>query len=318
MIGPADVEAARNILRGVAHRTPVLTSATLDELTGAQVFCKAENLQRTGSFKFRGAYNAVAGLDAAQRAAGLVTGSSGNHAAALALAGALMGVKVTVVMPGDAPANKRAAAQAYGAEVLTYDRYTEDRDQRCADLVAQRGSTFVPAFDHPAVMAGQGTVAAELLEQTGPLDMLLVCVGGGGLMAGCATAAKAAQPGIELVGVEPEAGDDHRRSLCAGERIALAEVPRSIADGQLVTTPGRLTFAVNRVLVDRFVVVTDDAIIATMVLLFERLKAVVEPSGACALAALVSGAVSAPGARIGVTLSGGNIDTRRFASLLAS
>lgn len=317
MIELEDVERAAARLAGVAQRTPVLHSAALDERAGAEVFIKAECLQRTGSFKFRGAYNAVAALDDESRARGVLTGSSGNHGAALALAARLFGVAATVVMPADAPANKRIATEAYGATVVTYDRYREDRDARCAELAAAYGSVFIPAYDHAEVMAGQGTLALELFAEVPDLDVLVVCVGGGGLMAGCATVAKARAAAVEVVGVEPAAGDDHRRSLAAGHRVVLDAVPRSIADGQLVTAPGVLTFAVNQRRVDRFVTVTDEEIVATMGLLFERLKIVAEPSGASALAAVLHGAVERPGARIGVTLSGGNIDVARFSSLLA-
>ncbi|MFN0026992.1 MAG: pyridoxal-phosphate dependent enzyme [Acidimicrobiales bacterium] len=327
MIELLDVERAAARLAGVAQRTPVLRSDVVDARCGSEVFLKAECFQRSGSFKLRGAYNALSELletTPAVRHTGVVTGSSGNHAAALALAGRLLQVPITVVMPQDAPANKRAATLGYGATVVDYDRYHEDRDQRCAEVAAQQGSAVIPAYDHPGVMAGQGTLALELFEQVPDLDVLVVCVGGGGLIAGCATVAKAQRRGagafdgdaVEVVGVEPAAGDDHVRSLAAGHRVSLAEVPRSIADGQLVTTPGQLTFEVNRQRVDRFVTVTDQEILHAMVCCFEQFKAVAEPSGASALAAVLSGAVDRPGARIGVTLSGGNIDLARFFALL--
>lgn len=316
MIELADIEAAADRLAGVARRTPVLHSGALDELVGAQVFLKAEPFQRTGSFKFRGAYNALKCLTDSQLAAGVATASSGNHGAAIALSARLCGTTATVVMPADAPANKRQATEGYGATVVTYDRYAEDRDAVVARVVAERGLTLVPPFDDWTVMAGQGTLALELLDHVGGLDVLLVCVGGGGLIAGCATAAKGVDPDIEVIGVEPSAGDDHVRSFAAGERVRLPEVPRSIADGQLVQAPGALTFEVNRRRVDTMVAVDDDHILATMRLLFERLKLVVEPSGASALAALLAGVVARPGARIGVTLSGGNVDTARFVSLM--
>ncbi len=312
-----DVQRGALRLRGVAHRTPVLRSSTLDAAAGAEIFLKAECFQRTGSFKFRGAYNALAAMPADQRRRGVVTGSSGNHGAAVALAARLFGVAATVVMPEDAPANKRVATMAYGATVVAYDRYHEDRDQRCAELAERHGLVMVPAFDDPMVMAGQGTLALELFEEVPDLDVLVVCVGGGGLMAGCATVAKSRTRSVEVVGVEPAASDDHRRSLAAGERVRLDAVVRSIADGQLVVVPGELTFAVNRHLVDRFETVTDDEIVSAMAMLFERLKVVAEPSGASALAAVLSGTVDRRGARIGVTLSGGNIDVERFAALLA-
>lgn len=315
MIERVDVERAAGRLAGVAHRTPVLTSHGLDERCGAQVFIKAECFQRTGSFKFRGAYNAVAALDPAARARGVVTGSSGNHAAAIALAARRFGVPATVVMPEDAPANKRRATEGYGATIISYDRYREDRDERCTAIAADTGAAFIPAYDHDDVMAGQGTLALELLAEVPELDVLAVCVGGGGLIAGCSTVARSHPRPVTVVGVEPEAGDDHRRSLAAGERITLPEVPRSIADGQLVAAPGVRTFEVNRRRVDRFVTATDDEIVAAMVLLFERLKVVAEPSGACALAAVLAGRTHEPGMRVGVTLSGGNVDVERFRAL---
>jgi len=314
MIALEDVRAAAARLKGVAHRTPVLTSRHLDELTGARVFLKAENLQRAGAFKFRGACNAVACLDAAERARGVATVSSGNHAQALALAARLEGVRATILMPADSPPNKLAATRGQGAEVIEFDRYASDREALLSALVAERGLVPVHPYEDERVMAGQGTVAAELLEQAGPLDLLLVCVGGGGLLAGCATAAKALAPGIRVVGVEPEAGDDTLRSLRAGKRVEIP-VPRTIADGQQVPAPGALTFEVTRRLVDDVALASDPEIVDAMRLLFERLKTVAEPSGACALAALLAGRVEARGLRVGVTLSGGNVSAERFAAL---
>jgi threonine dehydratase len=314
MIELADVRAAAARIEGVAHRTPVLTSRALDERTGARIFLKAENLQRVGAFKFRGACNAVACLDAEQRGHGVATVSSGNHAQALALAARLEGVRATILMPADSPPSKLAATRGYGAEVIEFDRYMSDREALLAELVADRGLVPVHPYDDPDVMAGQGTVALELLEQAGPLDLLLVCVGGGGLIAGCATAAKALAPDIRVVGVEPEAGDDTRRSLEAGTRVRI-DVPRTIADGQQIPVPGELTFPVVQRLVDDVVLASDDEIVDAMRLLFERLKTVAEPSGACALAALLAGRVDVAGLRVGVTLSGGNVDVERFAAL---
>ena len=316
MIGLADVRAAAARLDGVAHRTPVLTSRHLDERTGAQVFLKAENLQRIGAFKFRGAYNAVAALTPEERARGVATVSSGNHAQALALAARLLGAPATILMPADAPPNKLAGTRGYGAEVIEFDRYATDREALLAELVAERGLVPVHPYDDERVMAGQGTVALELLEQAGPLDVLLVCVGGGGLIAGCATAAKALAPGIRVVGVEPEAGDDVRRSLAAGERVRIP-VPRTIADGQQLAIPGELTFAVIRERVDDVVLASDPEIVDAMRILFERVKTVAEPSGACALAALLAGRLDVGGLRVGVTISGGNVSAERFASLVA-
>ena len=311
-----DVQRAAGRLRGVAHRTPVLTSTMLDERTGATVFVKAENHQRMGAFKFRGGYNAVAALDPETRARGVVTASSGNHAQAVALAARLHGIPAWIVMPEDAPPLKLAATRGYGAETISYDRYTGDRVAISRRVAEERGATLIPPYDHPGVMAGQGTLALELIEEVGPLDLLLVCLGGGGLLAGCAVAATALSPGIEVVGVEPAAGDDWARSYAAGERVRLAEIPRTIADGQQTEAPGELTWATARPLVSRIAVVDDDAIRDAMVFLFERLKTVAEPSGASALAALLGGAVEARGMRVGVTLSGGNVGVAQFCRIV--
>jgi threonine dehydratase len=315
MISLDDVSAAAARIAGIAHRTPVLTSRHLDELTGARVFLKAENLQRIGAFKFRGACNAVASLAAGERARGVATVSSGNHAQALALAARLHDAPATILMPADAPRNKLAATRGLGAEVIEFDRYATDREALLAELVAERGLVPIHPYDDERVMAGQGTVALELLEQAGPLDVLLVCVGGGGLIAGCATAAKALQPGIRVVGVEPEAGDDVRRSLAAGERVRIP-VPRTIADGQQLPVPGELTFPVIAERVDDVVLASDAEIVGAMRVLFERVKTVAEPSGACALAALLAGRLDARGLRVGVTISGGNVSAERFAALV--
>jgi threonine dehydratase len=307
--------AARG-LEGVAHRTPAVTSRTLDEKVGASVVLKAENLQRTGSFKFRGAYTTVHSLSAEELRRGVATISSGNHAQAVALSARLHDAPAVILMPEDSPPAKLAATRGYGAEVLSFDRYTEDREERLAALVQERGLIAAHPYDDPRVMAGQGTVALELVEDAGPLDALLVCVGGGGLIAGCATAAKALLPDVRVIGVEPEVGDDTKRSLEAGERVRVP-VGRTIADGQQVDMPGELTFPVIRERVDEVVVVSDAEIVDTMRFLFERLKIVVEPSGASALAALLSGRVDLRGQRVGVTLSGGNVAADRFAALVA-
>jgi threo-3-hydroxy-L-aspartate ammonia-lyase len=316
VIGIEDVRAAARRLEGVAHRTPVLTARSLDEAAGATVLLKAENLQRVGAFKFRGAYNTVASLAPEERARGVATVSSGNHAQAVALAARLLGVPAVILMPHDAPPGKRAATEGYGAEVVTFDRYAEDREALLAALVADRGLVPVHPYDDPRVMAGQGTVALELLEDAGPLDVLLVCLGGGGLLAGCATVVKALSPETRVIGVEPEAGDDFQRSLAAGERVRIP-VPRTIADGQQLPMPGALTFPVVRARVDEVVTVSDADIIRTMRFLFERVKTVAEPSGASALAALLAGKVDAAGARVGVTISGGNVGADRFGELMA-
>lgn len=311
------IQAAARGLEGVAHRTPAVTSRTLDAHVGASVVLKAENLQRTGSFKFRGAYTTVRSLSPDERRRGVAAISSGNHAQALALAARLHDVPATILMPEDAPPAKVAATRGYGAEVMRFDRYAEDREALLAALVAERGLVRAHPYDDPRVMAGQGTVALELIEDAGPLDVLLVCVGGGGLIAGCSTAAKRLLDDVRVVGVEPEVGDDTKRSLEAGHRVRVP-VGRTIADGQQVDTPGEQTFEVVRRLVDDVVLVSDAEIVATMRFLFERLKLVVEPSGASALAALMHGRIDAGGARVGVTLSGGNVAADRFAALMAA
>jgi len=312
-IGIDDVHAAAERLRGVAHRTPVLTSRTLDERCGGRVFLKAENLQRIGAFKFRGAYNAVTAL-APER--GVATASSGNHAQAVALSAALHGLQAVILMPQDAPPSKRAATEGLGAEVLEFDRYRDDRDQMAIDLARDRGLTLVHPYDEPFVMAGQGTVGLELLEDVDDLDVVLVPLGGGGLLSGVATAVKALHPRARVVGVEPEASPDTQHSLRAGRRVRV-EIERSIADGQLLPEPGVQTFAVVSALVDDIVTVADEEIVETMRFVFERMKVVVEPSGASALAALMAGRVPLDGARAGVVLSGGNVDAERFAALVA-
>jgi threonine dehydratase len=308
-----DVHAAAARMAGVAHRTPLLRSRTLDARVGAPVALKAENLQRAGAFKFRGAYNAVAAL----RPDGVCSVSSGNHAQALALAAREHGARATILMPRDAPASKRAATEGYGAEVVEFDRYTDDRDALAVALAAERGLTLVHPYDDPLVMAGQGTVGLELAGDLDDLDAVIVPVGGGGLIAGVATAVKALAPGARVVGVEPEAGDDVARSLRAGERVSVA-VPQTIADGQQVTTPGERPWAVIRALVDEVVTVTDAEIVDAMRLLFERLKVVAEPSGASALAAVLAGRVALRGGSVGVVISGGNVDAARFAALVAT
>lgn len=311
-----DVLAAARRLAGVAHRTPVVRSTALDRCGGAEVHLKLESWQRTGSFKFRGAYNAVAALPATQRARGVCAFSSGNHAQAVALAARLHHIPAVILMPEDAPPSKLDATRGYGAEVVLYDRYREDRDTLGAALQSDRGLPLVKPFDNPDVIAGQGTAAAELLEDVGALDVLVVPVGGGGLISGSALAARARGP-IRIVGVEPEAGDDVRRSLAAGRRVSI-EVPRTIADGQQTTAPGLITFPLIQALVDEVVTVSDAEIVEAMRLLFERAKVVAEPSGATGVAAVVAGRVGAgAGARVGVIVSGGNVDADRFAQIVA-
>lgn len=310
-----DVRRAAARLDGVAHRTPVLTSTTLDARVGAEVHLKAEGLQRAGAFKFRGAYNAISSLDAKHRAAGVLAGSSGNHAQAVALAARLCRTTATILMPHDAPASKRAATEGYGATVIGYDRYAQDREHLLAELAAQRGLPVVHPYDDPLVMAGAGTTALELLEDVGALDLLVVPVGGGGLISGCATVVKALSPATRVVGVEPRASDDVARSKASGRRERVA-VGKTIADGQQIPTPGARTWPIIDALVDDVVTVSDDQIVAAMRLLFERMKVVAEPSGATALAALLGGALHEAHSRVGVVLSGANVDAARFAALV--
>jgi threo-3-hydroxy-L-aspartate ammonia-lyase len=316
VIGIEDVRAAARRLEGVADRTPVVTSRLLDELVCARVFLKAESLQRTASFKFRGAYNRIATIPAAERQRGVVAFSSGNHAQAVALAARLLGMSSTIVMPADAPSMKLEATRSYGAEVITYDRYSEDREQIGLQIAGQRGLTLVRPFDDPLVIAGQGTAALELVEDAGQLDLLLAPVSGGGLIAGCATAVKSLCPDVRVLGVEPESADDYRRSLEAGRRVAI-DVPTTIADALQVTMPGELTFAINRELLDGIVTVSDAELIEAMRFAFEHLKLVLEPGGAAGLATILSKRVAVDATtRVGVVLSGGNVDLGRFCGLL--
>jgi threo-3-hydroxy-L-aspartate ammonia-lyase len=311
-----DVRDAAAQIEGVAHRTPVVRSRTLDEMLGAEVFFKCENLQRIGAFKFRGAYNAVSRLSPEQLAKGITAYSSGNHAQAVALAARELGSTAVIVMPADTPASKLDAVAGYGAEIVTYDRYTGDRVAIGEKLAADRGLALIPPYEHRHVIAGQGTAALELLAEVDGLDALVVPVGGGGLIAGSATAAKGVRPSIRVVGVEPEAGDDTKRSLAAGRRVSV-EVPRTIADGQAASVPGELTFSINQRLVDDIVLVSDDEIRDGMRFAFDRMKLVMEPSGATPLAALLAGRLAPVPARVGVIVSGGNVGWRRFAELLA-
>jgi len=310
-----DVQAAAERLHGVANRTPVLTSRTLDGVVGAAVHVKAECFQRGGAFKFRGAFNKIASLPDDVRARGVLAYSSGNHAQAVAIAARLLGTSATILMPEDAPPAKLDATRGYGAEIVSYDRWTDSREEIGARIAAERGCALVKPYDDPLVMAGQGTAALELIEDVAGLELLVVPVGGGGLIAGCATVAKALLPAVRVVGVEPEAGDDTRRSLAAEERIRI-EVPRTIADGLQTSEPGELTFEVNRRLVDEIVTVTDAEILDAMAFLFDRLKVVTEPSGAVGVAALLANRIDVESARVGVVVSGGNVGVARFAELL--
>jgi threonine dehydratase len=317
MLSIDDVRDAAARVRDVVHRTPILRSRTLDEQVGARVFLKAECSQRAGSFKIRGAFNRMSRLSPDELARGVAAYSSGNHAQAVALAARLLGTPAVIVMPSDAPASKVDATRGYGAEIVFYDRYTGDREAIGAALAEDRGMTLVPPYEDRLVMAGQGTAALELLEDAPDMDALVVPMGGGGLMAGCSTVAKALRPSIVVMGVEPATGDDQRRSLEAGERVVLPGVPETVADGLMATTPGELTFDVNRRTVDTVVTVSDEEMVEAMRFLFERMKVVVEPSGAVGVAALMAGGVDvAAGSRIGVILSGGNVDAARFADLV--
>ena len=311
-----DVARAAQTLKGVAHRTPVLTSATADRLTGAKIFFKCENLQRMGAFKFRGGYNAIANLSPEQRRAGVLTYSSGNHAQAIALAGKLLGVATTIIMPHDAPASKKAATQEYGATVVSYDRYKQDREDVARDIQQKTGMAIIPPYDHLHVIAGQGTAALELLEDVGELDYLLVCLGGGGLLAGSALAASVLSPQCKMFGVEPEAGNDGQQSLRKGEVVRIGP-PRSIADGALTLYLGQLTFGVIKQRAKDILTVTDPQLIATMKFFAERMKMVVEPTGCLGAAALMHGVLPVEkGARVGVILSGGNVDLAAYAGFL--
>ena len=303
----ADVVSAAERLAGHAHQTPVMTSRTIDRRTGAQVYFKCENLQRAGAFKFRGAYNALSRLDSAQRNAGVIAFSSGNHAQAVAYAGQLLGVPVVIVMPDDAPRVKVQATREYGAEVVLYDR-ARDRREDIADGIAKtRGLTLVPPFDHPHIIAGQGTAGLELIQEAGPLDALFVPCGGGGLVSGCAIAAHALSPGISVYAVEPQAGDDMQRSFRTGT-IQSVDNPQTIADVARTTAPGRYTFPLVQEYVRDVYTVDDDELLRATFLLWERMKIVVEPTGALGAAALLEGKADVRGKRVGVILSGGNAD----------
>lgn len=311
----ADVEAAAAVLVGHSHRTPVLTSSRLDAELGCEVYFKAEHLQRAGAFKFRGAFTALSRFDEGQRRAGVVTFSSGNHAQAVGLSAQLLGIPATIVMPEDAPAMKVAATRGYGAEVISYDRYTADREEIGARLAAERGLTLVPPYDHPDIIAGQGTAARELLQETGPLDALFVPLGGGGLLSGSLLAAGALAPDCRVFGVEPEAGDDGRQSLRRGEVVHI-DTPVTLADGAQTQHLGALTFAIIRERVTDILTAADDELVAAMRVLAASLKQVIEPTGCLGLAALTRVAPRFSDQRVGVVLTGGNVDLRRYARLL--
>ncbi len=313
----SDVEQAAARIAGAAHRTPVLTSTTFDARANATVFFKCENVQRMGAFKFRGAFNAIARFTDAQRAAGVLTFSSGNHAQAIALSARLAGIRATIIMPKDAPALKVQATKEYGGEVIFYDRYTENREEIGRRLAEERGMTLIPPYDHPDVICGQGTAAKELFEEVGPLDVLLVPLGGGGLLAGSALAASGLAPDCKVIGVEPEAGNDGQQSLRKGEIVHIG-VPDTIADGAMVTHVGEHNFEVIRRRVDDIVTVSDAQLVATMKFFAERMKMVVEPTGCLGAAAALHGMVPVAGKRVGVLISGGNVDLSRFAQLVGA
>ena len=313
-----DIEAAAERIRGVAHRTPVLTSRTADQMAGAQLFFKCENFQRMGAFKFRGAYNAISRFSEAQRQAGVLTYSSGNHAQAIALSASLTGIRSAIIMPHDAPALKVQATKGYGGEVIVYDRYKEDREEIGRRLAQERGMTLIPPYDHPDVIAGQGTAAKELFEEAGQLDVLLVCLGGGGLLAGCAIAAAALSPSCKVIGVEPEAGNDGQQSLRSGQIVTIA-VPDTIADGAKTTHLGEHNFKVIQRHVNSIITVSDSQLVATMKFFAERMKMVVEPTGCLAAAAALYGvAPQLAGKRVGILVSGGNVDLATFARMISA
>ena len=311
-----DVAAAAHRLKGMAHRTPVLRSSTADERLGAQLFFKCENLQRTGAFKFRGAFNTLAQFTDEQRERGVLAFSAGNHAQAIALSARLLDMPAAIVMPEDAPASKMAATRDYGAQVVTYNRYTEDREAISRRLALERGMTLVPPFDHPHVIAGQGTAAKELFEEVPDLDYWFVCVGGGGLLAGSLLAAEALAPQCRVVGVEPAAGNDGQQSFKAGHVVQIP-TPHTIADGAQTQALGQLNFPIIQRLADDMVTATDEQLVESLRFFAERMKIVVEPTGALAFAGAQHGNVDIHGARVGILISGGNVDLSRLARFLA-
>jgi threonine dehydratase len=313
----SDIEQAAARIKGAAHRTPVLTSRTADQRAGAQLFFKCENMQRMGAFKFRGAYNAIARFTDAQRRAGVLTYSSGNHAQAIALSASLVGIKSAIIMPHDAPQLKVRATKGYGGEVIVYDRYKENREEIGRRLAQERGMTLIPPYDHPDVICGQGTAAKELIEDAGQLDVLLVPLGGGGLLAGCALAASSLSPNCKVIGVEPETGNDGQQSLRRGEIVDIG-VPQTIADGAQTSHLGQHNFAVIRRLVDDIVTVSDAQLVETMKFFAERMKIVVEPTGCLAAAAALHGVYPVAGKKVGILISGGNVDLARFAQLVTA
>ncbi|KVD03824.1 serine dehydratase [Burkholderia ubonensis] len=313
----ADVEAAATRIAGIAHRTPVHTSRTLNQLIGAEVFVKCENFQRMGAFKFRGAFNALSKFSPEQRKAGVVAFSSGNHAQGIALSAQILGIPATIVMPHDAPASKIAATKGYGADVVVYDRYAEDREAIGRRLADEQGLTLIPPYDHPDVLAGQGTAAKELFDEVGALDALFVPMGGGGLLSGTALSTRALAPQCELYGVEPEAGNDGQRSLRSGQIVHI-DTPKTIADGAQTQHIGNYTFAIIKRDVNDILTASDADLVNAMKFFATRMKMIVEPTGCLGLAAALNARESLKGKRVGIIVSGGNIDLERFCSLVTS
>lgn len=312
-----DIQAAAKRLDGIAHHTPVITSRTVNQRINSQVFFKCENFQRTGSFKFRGAYNALSQLSETQKQKGVLTFSSGNHAQGIALAGQLLNIPTTIVMPDDAPAVKQTATRGYGAEVILYNRQQTNREELAQTIVQERGLTLIPPYDHPDIIAGQGTTALELIKEVGELDLLLVCCGGGGLLSGCAIASIALSPNCQVIGVEPQLADDATRSFHS-KILHTVNNPNTIADGARTPSLGKITFPLVLHYVDDMVTVSEEAILRTMFFLWSRLKIVVEPTGVLAAAALLEGIVTAPEAKIGVIISGGNVDLAQIGKLFSA
>ncbi len=310
-----DVEAAAQRIAGIAHKTPVMTSTTVNNEFGAELFFKCENFQRMGAFKFRGALNALSQLTSAQKKAGVIAFSSGNHAQGIALAAQMLNIPATILMPIDSPEVKVAATQGYGAKVLRFDRYTQDREQLCRDLAEKEGLTIIPPYDHVDIIAGQGTAAKELFEEVGELDALFVCLGGGGLLSGCALAARALSPNCKVYGVEPEAGNDAQQSFRSG-KIVHIETPKTIADGAQTQHVGNYTFELIKQNVDDILTVTDAQLVDRMKFYAERMKIIVEPTGCLSFAAALKMKDQLRGKRIGIIISGGNVDIKRFAELM--
>ncbi|BAY86485.1 pyridoxal-5'-phosphate-dependent enzyme, beta subunit [Calothrix parasitica NIES-267] len=312
----ADIQAAAKRIYGIARRTPVLTSTTVNQITQSQVFFKCENFQRTGSFKFRGAYNALSQLSESQKQKGVITFSSGNHAQGIALAGKLLGIPTTIVMPENAPKVKLTATRGYDAEVIFYNSQKASREELTQNLAREKDLTIIPPFDHPHIIAGQGTTALELIEEVGELDLLLICCGGGGLICGCGIATKSLLPNCRVIGVEPAQADDATRSFYS-KTLQFVNNPDTIADGARTRSLGEITFPLVLKYVDEFVTVSEEAIIRTMFFIWERMKIVVEPTGVLAAAALLEGVIKNPGSKIGVIISGGNVDLKEVGKLFS-